>query len=85
MNQPLNYAPTDPAAELFEQVVSATMLELAANGAAGKVIDEAVEGMRSDFDHTRAWVRQLERGAVRLNPFGCFRVVRFARMATKVS
>lgn len=85
MNQPLNYIPTDPPAELFEQVVSATMLELAANGATGEAIDEAVDGMRSDYDHTRAWLRELERGAVRLNPFGCFRVVRFARMATKVS
>lgn len=79
MTEPLNYLPGDPPAELFEQVVSATMLEMAANGTPGEVIDEAVDAMRYDFDHTRAWLRKLERGAVRLNPFGCFRVVRFRR------
>jgi hypothetical protein len=82
--KPLNYLPIEPPVELFEQVVSATMLELAANGAPGYVIDEAVDGMRYDFDRTRQWVRKLERGAVRLNPFGRFRVIRFARMDSKM-
>ena len=82
----LNYLPIERPVELFEQVVSATMLELAASGVPGEVIDEAVDGMRYDFDRTRAWVRKLERGAVRLNPFGCFRVVRFRRvMASKMT
>jgi hypothetical protein len=75
----LNYVPGEPAVELFEQVVSATVLEMAANGAPGEIIDEAVDGMRREFDCTRAWIRRLERGTVRLNPFGCFRVVRFRR------
>lgn len=54
MRPPLNHLPGDPPAELFEQVVSATMLEMAANGTPGEFIDEAVDVMRYDFDHRRA-------------------------------
>jgi hypothetical protein len=79
MTKPLNYLPCDPSDKLFEQVVSATILEIASNGRPGEFIDEAVDAMRYEFDHTRAWLRKLERGAARLNPFGCFRLIRFRR------
>jgi hypothetical protein len=85
MSAPLNYIPGPDAADLFEQAISAIMLAMVASGAPGDAIDRHVDSLRAGFDRTRLYLRDIERGARRRNPFPGFRVVRFRRaMASKI-
>ncbi|WP_176058125.1 hypothetical protein [Paraburkholderia sp. BCC1876] len=74
----LNYNPSsDNACDLFERSISALMLEMLIDGCPPHIVDKAVDSLRRDFDNTRLYLRDLERGAARVKRFGCFRVDRF--------
>lgn len=62
------------AATVFERSIAALRLGLTIKGCDECFIERAVADMREERDRTREWLRKVEQGASRRNPFPGLRV-----------